>query len=142
MTRKLYFEAHDIIKKAGMSEHSRWFCQNPDCKAIHQLYELEIHHLIPRAIAPSLTYDVNNMILLCQKCHREIEQNQERKRKIKHPYKQMVFCRYCGRVIDFKRDRINSEYFHPQCFNEFARTPDFITFLNEIKEDLQNEKNT
>ena len=37
--------------------------------------QLEIHHILPISEYPSLALDCNNLITLCQKCHRRYHDN-------------------------------------------------------------------
>lgn len=118
--RNLYFKEHEILNKAGTKDTAKWFCQNPDCNKIVSLQKLKLHHLLPRRIAPSLTYEVSNLILLCEECHHEIEHNFPKKKKVPFPIPDPVFCHYCGYQIFYKRDRIGKLRFHPKC------TPKYI----------------
>lgn len=49
-------------------------CGNPDCKKRYNLQasQMELHHLMPRSVSPSLTYDPHNMTLICKQCHKLI----------------------------------------------------------------------
>lgn len=49
------------------------------CEICHPEISLHIHHIIYRVDAPSLTFDKENLIILCKKCHTKIHNNDKRK---------------------------------------------------------------
>ena len=71
--RRLYYRHHRITPATKVR------CANPDCKKSYSMKasEMELHHLLPRSVAPSLTYDVGNMCLICKTCHKEIHKGWE-----------------------------------------------------------------
>lgn len=68
--RRIYYEFKGFLPNSMVK------CGNPDCdnKNMFKVYQFEVHHLIPRYVAPSLTYEPTNMILLCKKCHEKIHE--------------------------------------------------------------------
>lgn len=46
---------------------------------------LQVHHLIPRSIAPHLFYSLSNLMTLCEECHR----NETMKQAIKYGWSRM-----------------------------------------------------
>lgn len=52
------------------------FCQRCFAKkGIYNFNDLEVHHIIPRATAPELAYDEDNVITLCKTCNLELGLN-------------------------------------------------------------------
>lgn len=47
----------------------RWLRSNPKCADCGLAGE-EVHHLVPRSIAPERRFDVHNLCTLCGACHR------------------------------------------------------------------------
>ena len=47
---------------------NRWLRSNPTCSDCGLAGE-EVHHIIPRAVAPDLRFDVGNLCTLCRRCH-------------------------------------------------------------------------
>lgn len=47
-----------------------WLMRNPSC---HQcgLPATEVHHIVPRHVAPERTLDWSNLMSLCHKCHED-----------------------------------------------------------------------
>ena len=135
--RDLYFKEHDIYNKAGRGNYAKWFCENPDCKTIQFLSDLDIHHLLPRRLVPSLVYDTSNMILLCKKCHQEIEGNKQKKEKVPFPYPEQTYCYFCGYELDYRRDRIGDDSFHQDCMLDFLESPHLPQYI--IKKREQND---
>ena len=72
-SRRLYYRANQLTPASKIR------CANPDCKKIYRLEasEMELHHLLPRRLSPSLTYEVDNMKLICKACHKEIHKGWE-----------------------------------------------------------------
>jgi hypothetical protein len=60
-------------------------CGNPDCVKQYksQARLMELHHLLPRSLSPSLTYDPRNMVFLCKECHDRIHAGWEAYWKLK-----------------------------------------------------------
>lgn len=48
----------------------RWLRVNPKCADCGSVGE-EVHHLVPRAIAPERRFDFKNLCTLCRRCHAE-----------------------------------------------------------------------
>lgn len=71
--RKLYYRYNRLTPASKIR------CANPDCKKTYNLIasKMELHHLFPRRVSPSLTYDVKNMRLICKSCHKEIHKGWE-----------------------------------------------------------------
>ena len=46
--------------------------RNRKCEVCGDDLELEVHHIIPRSEEPSLTFDKENLMVLCKNCHNEI----------------------------------------------------------------------
>lgn len=44
-------------------------CENPDCKEVHPIEYLELHHKLSRRVCSAWQYETQNMILLCPICH-------------------------------------------------------------------------
>ena len=130
--KKAYFESNQILEKAGKDPHAKWVCENPDCKCVLPLSEFELHHLLPRFIAPSLTYKTSNMLLLCPRCHETIEKNGERERPPVVRIKTMKFCEYCGLPILHKRNKICDDYFHPECMIKFLKDGQFKKYTSDL----------
>ena len=47
---------------------------NPLCTVCGALGE-EVHHVVPRHIAPERTYDPTNLATMCRECHRKHHEN-------------------------------------------------------------------
>lgn len=47
---------------------NQWMRRNPRCVDCGRPGE-EVHHVIPRAQRPDLTYDKTNLVTLCKDCH-------------------------------------------------------------------------
>jgi hypothetical protein len=62
---------------------------NNECKLCGSNIKLNVHHIIEVRDNPSLRYDVNNGITLCQKCHIEVHKN-DSKNYIK-PLQEAIF---------------------------------------------------
>ncbi len=131
LARRKYLKKHNI-------KEERWICRNPDCQRILPVDELEIHHLLPRRIAPSLKYDVSNMVLICPECHREIEKT-VLKNKLEYQEKKIVFCDICGFVLFGRRDRFGKKVFHHHCFLSKLYDKKFMSDL--IRDDLIETEN-
>ena len=104
---------------------------------IHYLYDLDIHHLIPRRLSPSLTYDVSNMILICKKCHHDIEENHPNPPKSPYKYRSLTFCHLCGLPIEFRRDRIGDDNFHPECMDEFLNSDLIFDYIYQKRKNYE-----
>jgi len=53
-------------------ERDDWTCQNPGCPSPHE--SLQVHHRVPRSVAPELAYDLGNLVTLCSWCHSQEHQ--------------------------------------------------------------------
>lgn len=64
---------HEVCMAVDLREHNR--CQHCGryCWGKHKQH----HHIVPIAIDASLTYDPNNIMLLCDRCHPIVEHEQE-----------------------------------------------------------------
>jgi len=76
-TRKRFtyqaMQARDLFYEAMDLHDNQWVkCMNPDCNRSQLTDKMHLHHLLPRHIAPSWTYEPKNMILLCAVCHHKI----------------------------------------------------------------------
>lgn len=49
---------------------NRWLMQHPAC-AMCGLAGEEVHHMVPRKVAPERLYDPTNLQTLCKACHAE-----------------------------------------------------------------------
>lgn len=49
---------------------ARWIRSFPECVRCGRPGE-EVHHIIPRATRPDLTFDLSNLETLCRECHRK-----------------------------------------------------------------------
>ena len=49
---------------------NRWLMANPQCARCGLAGE-EVHHLVPRKVAPERLYDWSNLQTLCRVCHAE-----------------------------------------------------------------------
>jgi 5-methylcytosine-specific restriction endonuclease McrA len=47
---------------------NRWLMQHPTC-ARCGLHGEEVHHVVPRHVAPHRLYDPTNLMTLCKACH-------------------------------------------------------------------------
>lgn len=52
--RRRYLQMHDHCDKCGSRE------------------KLQVHHIIPVRLAPSLFLEINNLMTLCESCHRVV----------------------------------------------------------------------
>ena len=48
---------------------NRWLASNPMCAHCGGLGQ-EVHHMVPRSMAPHMCFDINNLQTLCIACHR------------------------------------------------------------------------
>lgn len=69
--RRLYYKYKKI------TGGTRVICGNPDCNKNQLAKLMDLHHLLPRRVSPSWTYEASNMILICKKCHRHIHEGWE-----------------------------------------------------------------
>ncbi len=68
--RRLYYIHNHLLPNSMIR------CGNPDCKKRYKIRASlsELHHLLPRAVSPSLTYETDNMVLICKECHDKIHE--------------------------------------------------------------------
>jgi len=60
----------------GKWTHMRnmWLMNHPHCQQCGKPGE-EVHHIVPRAVAPHRTYDYSNLMTLCRACHHALHNN-------------------------------------------------------------------
>lgn len=49
------------------------------CEICGKTFSLDVHHILSRAEHPSLTFDKENLIILCEECHKEIHKGDKHK---------------------------------------------------------------
>jgi len=47
---------------------NKWLRWNPTCASCGLAGE-EVHHVVPRSVAPERTFDLSNLETLCRACH-------------------------------------------------------------------------
>ena len=69
---KKHPEHYENIKEEWIEFERKYWKEHPDEKYCHVCGEkknVELHHIIPRHIAPDKIFDENNLIPLCRACH-------------------------------------------------------------------------
>ena len=70
--QKKYKEVYKDIKDKWEEFEKQYWKKYPDEKYCHicgEKKKIELHHIIPRHIAPERIFDENNLIPLCHSCH-------------------------------------------------------------------------
>lgn len=61
---------HALTGQKWTNLRRRWLMAYPHCARCGLAGE-EVHHLVPRKVAPERVYDLTNLQTLCRECHRE-----------------------------------------------------------------------
>jgi len=70
--QKKHPEHYEAIKEQWEEFERKYWERHPDekyCHACGERRHVELHHIIPRHIAPDKIFDESNLIPLCRACH-------------------------------------------------------------------------
>ncbi len=67
-------ERYENIKRWLILKEEVFHERGRQCEICKKEVSLHIHHIIYRTEAPSLTFDKENLIILCSKCHKKMHE--------------------------------------------------------------------
>lgn len=65
----------EIQKRWLELKHEIFFERERKCEICSNEYFLHVHHIIPRFKAPNLTLDKENLMIVCEECHKKLHAN-------------------------------------------------------------------
>lgn len=68
-----------LITKRKIFSRDNYTCQKCNTQYLMQNspFKLHAHHILPRAEYPEFTFEIDNIITLCEECHKDIHKNDQ-----------------------------------------------------------------
>lgn len=64
-------------KKEWLLLRSELIYKKKVCEVCKSNIRLEVHHILPRCCYPELTFDLDNLMVLCKNCHKKIHSQEK-----------------------------------------------------------------